>query len=70
MKLQAWQQKEGVSNTALAKKLGVHVSYITHINKERRIVSPDLALRIEQLTGGGVTRDELLFPGFYRDESL
>jgi len=35
----------------------------------RRRPSPSLALRIEQATGGQVTRDELLFPDLYRDDN-
>ena len=62
MKLIEWQKEKKVSNTALARQLGVHVSFITHINKGRRRVSPRLALKIEQVTENEVSRMELLYP--------
>ena len=62
MRLIDWQKKNKVTNTELAKQLGIHLSFITHLNKGRRKFSPELALKIEQATGGAVTRMELLYP--------
>lgn len=62
MKLEEWQKEKNISNTELAKQLGIHVSFITHLNKGRRKFSPELALKIEQATNGAVTRMELLYP--------
>jgi len=57
-----WQKRNGVTNKAISEMLGVHQSFITHINKGRRKPSANLALKIEQATGGAVTLRELLFP--------
>ncbi len=65
MKLKKWQEENGVTNTKLAKCLGVHVSFITHLNKGRRKYSPELALKIEELTNGEVDKLELLYPDIY-----
>jgi len=62
MNLSEWQKNTGVSNGDLSKILGVHFSYITHLNANRRRPSPELALKIQQATGGQVTVMELLFP--------
>ena len=62
MKLKKWQEKNGVSNTELAKMLDVHGSFITHLNKGRRKFSPELALKIEKITNGEVDKFELLYP--------
>lgn len=62
MKLQKWLNKEKITNTKFAEKIGVHVSFITHIIKGRRRASPKTALKIEQVTRGAVTIRELLYP--------
>lgn len=45
-----------------AREIGIHHVYLNSIIKGRRRPSPDLALRIEEATGGAVTRMELLYP--------
>jgi len=61
--LQKWQEGEGLTKKALADILSVHFSYITHLYRNpHRKPSPSLALRIEEATGGAVTRMELLYP--------
>jgi DNA-binding transcriptional regulator YdaS (Cro superfamily) len=62
MKLIEWKQLKNISNKDMAKLIGIHFSYVTHILKNRRRPSPDLALKIEQATGGQVTAMELLYP--------
>jgi len=46
----------------LAKNLGIHQVYLSSVFNGHRRPSPDLARRIEQATGGQVTRMELLYP--------
>jgi DNA-binding transcriptional regulator YdaS (Cro superfamily) len=60
--LSRWQKENRITNRALSVLIGVHESFITHINKGRRRPSAALALRIEQATNGAVTRMELLYP--------
>ena len=62
MKLSEWLKQNKISNTQFASRIGVHVSFITHINKGRRNVSPETALKIEKATDGKVTIMELLYP--------
>ena len=61
MSLKQWQKKQNLSNVKLASLLTIHPSYLTHVYAGRRTVSPKLALKIEQLTKGEVTRLELLY---------
>ena len=62
MKFSEWQKQNQYTNTELAKKLGIHVSYITHIHAGRKKPALGLALKIEQLTRGKVTVEELFYP--------
>lgn len=62
MNLQQWQKEKTISNAELAEFIGVHVSYLSHLRKGRRKVSPELALKIEELTDGAVDKLELLYP--------
>jgi len=70
MKLLIWQKTNRVSNRQLARMVKVHESLLCHINAGRRKTTPHIALRIEQATGGQVTRDELLFPELYQDKPV
>jgi DNA-binding transcriptional regulator YdaS (Cro superfamily) len=51
-----------IDKTKLAEECGVSRRYIDYIFQGLRRPSPPLALRIEQATGGAVTRMELLYP--------
>lgn len=62
MKLKHWQQSKQFKNKHLADLFGVDQSYITYLLQGKRKPSPSLAERIEQATGGEVTRFELLYP--------
>jgi len=46
----------------IAKKADTKVSYLIQIRNGHRRPSPELAERIEEATGGLVTRMELLYP--------
>jgi DNA-binding transcriptional regulator YdaS (Cro superfamily) len=52
------------SRYQFAKQIGTTKPYVDRLIYCAR-PSPDLALKIEQATGGAVTRDELLFPELY-----
>lgn len=62
MNLKEWQSHHGVSNASLAKKLGIDVSMLSHYHHGRRRPSPEVALKIEEVTGGEVTMKEAFFP--------
>ena len=62
MNLQTWQKAQKISNAELALMIGVHFSYITYLHNGKRRPSPELAEKIEQATGGQVSRLELLYP--------
>ena len=62
MNLHDWRKDNNILNVRLATLIGVHPSYITHFHKGRRKFSSELALKIEQATGGQVSRMELLYP--------
>lgn len=54
MKLIQWLKNNGITQTEFAKKVGVDVSYITHLTKGRRVPSLTTALKIQELTEGAV----------------
>jgi DNA-binding transcriptional regulator YdaS (Cro superfamily) len=62
MDIQEYLTTEDLSQIALARRLGVSKSTITLLMQGARRPSPSLALKIEQATGGAVTRMELLYP--------
>ena len=61
------KRKMGVSE--FARIAGLKQSYISLLVHQKRRPSADLALRIEQATGGAVTIMELLFPPRKIDEA-
>jgi DNA-binding transcriptional regulator YdaS (Cro superfamily) len=62
MDIQEYLQIENLNQITFARRLGVSKSTITLLMQGARRPSPTLALRIEQATGGAVTRMELLYP--------
>jgi transcriptional regulator with XRE-family HTH domain len=62
MKLKAWLNKEGLSKTEFAKKVGItrHALYL--YLKGKRQPRLDIALRIEEATNGEVTVKDLISP--------
>ena len=62
MRLKDWQKQENLTDAELAEKLSVDRSYIFRLNNGERRASPDLALRIEQISGGKVSRTEMIWP--------
>lgn len=53
-KLQAWQTKKGVTDTALAEKVGIHQSAISRAKRGLRVLSIDSQLKIQQITDNAV----------------
>ena len=65
MKLSQFLSQINYTLAEFAPEVNCSVSMLSHINSGRRRPSPDLALRIERMSGQLVTRDELLFPELY-----
>lgn len=68
MNLFEWKKLNGFSAFDIAKLIDVDKSLLSHLKAGRRRPSPSLALRIEQVTKGAVTRDEMLYPELYQDQ--
>ena len=63
------RKERQMTQAELAVSLHVTQQAIANYESGRRSqISPPLALRIEQATGGAVTRDELLFPELYQEK--
>jgi transcriptional regulator with XRE-family HTH domain len=58
--LKKYCQKQGITQTELARRAGIHTSYITHIIKGRKTPSVEVALLIERATGYQVSAIHLL----------
>jgi hypothetical protein len=65
MKLTKFLSQNKITVIDFAKEVNCSASMLYLINTGRRRPSPELALRIEQQTGGMVSRDEQLFPAIY-----
>ena len=64
MHLKEWiRSQDAVNQEDMADSLGITREYFNGIANRRNRPSPDLAKRIEEATGGKVTRMELLYPG-------
>lgn len=50
-KLQAWQDREGVSNTALAEKVGLHQTAISRAKRGLRVLGMEHQLALQKITG-------------------
>jgi len=68
MNLKSWQRKNKITNTQLARLVGIDQSSICHYHAGRRRPSPEVALRIEEVTEGEVSLREILFPNLNNDE--
>lgn len=62
MKLTDWLKSSGMTQCEFANLLGVHESHVSRFMRGERRPSPDLALRIEVVTSGAVSRMALLYP--------
>ena len=68
MKLIEYLKLERGRARSTSKTIGCGQSTLSMIVSGHRRPSSRLALRIEQATGGAVTRDELLFPELYQEK--
>jgi transcriptional regulator with XRE-family HTH domain len=62
MTLKEYLTENKIKLTDFASKVGIQQPYVSLIKNGHNRPSPDVALRIEQATGGAVTVMELLFP--------
>ena len=69
MKLSTYLSDNSITLLDFSVLVDCSVSMLYHINSGARRPSPDLAFKIEQATGGQVTRDELLFPELYQEQA-
>lgn len=60
--LKNYLQNNKITQRDFSKKLNVHFMTVHLICSGKRRPSPQLALRIEQETQGGIGHDELLYP--------
>ncbi|MGE0197863.1 MAG: hypothetical protein AB7N99_06945 [Simkaniaceae bacterium] len=62
MDLKRYLFEKAIPVKEFAEKLGVSAGLIYHFLKRKRLPSPKLASKIEDLTEGLVRKEELLFP--------
>jgi len=62
MKLSEYLSENKIKLSRFAEDAGLKQPYASLIKNGHKRPSPDVALRIEQATGGSVTLRELLFP--------
>ena len=65
MKLSSFLTDNSITLLEFSDSVKCSISMISLIRSGRRRPSPELAFRIEQMTGGLVSRDEQLFPWLY-----
>ena len=62
MELREYLFKHRKTQTEMAKQLGVSTNHLSQIVRNERRPSIELAIKIEKLTEGEVTKEELIFP--------
>lgn len=62
MSLRTYLKDNKISQRKFSVSLGIHYMHLNNILRSERKPSAALALRIEQATGGAVSRMELLYP--------
>jgi len=70
MNLKAYLKSSNISRRAFSESLGIHYMHLSNILRKCRRPSPELALKIERVTGGAVTLKELLFPDLFPDQDV
>ena len=53
-KLERYLKTNGITKTRFAAQVGIHISYITHLVKGRKVPSLATAVKIQELTNGAV----------------
>lgn len=68
-RLRVWIAANGLQQFEFADRIGIHESMLSKIIKGRREASPDIARKVEALTGGYVQlREDLIQSAANRDE--
>jgi transcriptional regulator with XRE-family HTH domain len=62
MELREYLFKHRKTQVEMAKQLGVSVNHFSQLVRHKRHPSIALAIKIEELTEGEVTKEELIFP--------
>ena len=62
MKLAEYLEKNKITQAALAKMLDVSVVHAHTLIREKQFPSRRIAIKIDEITGGLVSKEELLFP--------
>jgi transcriptional regulator with XRE-family HTH domain len=58
-KLKSWRESKGLTQQQLADQVGVHVQYISAIERGARSAGMRVATRLRDLSGGVVSLDDL-----------
>jgi len=62
MKINEYCKEKGLTQKTLAKELKITPAFLSQLINGHRNPSPAMALQIEQITKGAITRMELLYP--------
>lgn len=62
MTLKKWRESSGLTQQAVAAALGVHVQYVSALERGARRPGMKVATAIRDLTGGAVSLDALVPP--------
>lgn len=57
MDLRNWRTRAGLTQAQIAHRLGVHVQYVSDLERGRRTPSYALALSIRDMSGGAISLD-------------
>ena len=68
MRLKDWLKSNKMSMKLFAKKLNLSYPYIYKYIKGSRRISHDTAIKIEQITGGDISREEALWPEQFNED--
>jgi transcriptional regulator with XRE-family HTH domain len=68
VRLDEYLFKTKTTKTAFAERLGISRGYLQHILSGIKNPSVKLAKKIEEITGGKVSKEEILFPEDYREK--
>ena len=70
MKLDEYLFKTKTSKKDFAEKVGISRGYLQHILSGLKNPSVKLARKIEEMTGGKVSKEEVLFPEDFPEKGL
>lgn len=67
MHLRDWREKEGLTQADIAAKVGVHVQYVSDIERGKKTPSLSLARKFRDISGGLVSLDSIADASSRRD---